>query len=118
MLVLRPKASSPSTQRHHGKERTPAGPPTHHAEWLATGVLSRDHRGMSVRGVSREAAIADYGVVLTGRLDDDLVSYDVAATDAARATRSALAEVLFARGPGQARLCGGVSYADVDVVGS
>ena len=72
---------------------------------------------MSVRGVSREAAIADYGVVLTGRLDDDLVSY-AAATDAARATRPALAEALFARGPGHARLCGGASYADVDVVGS
>ena len=67
---------------------------------------------------SREAAIADYGVVLTGEPDEDLVSYDAAATDAARATRPALAEVLFDRGPGRARLCGGVWYADVDVVGS
>ena len=46
---------------------------------------------MTVRGVSREAAIADYGVVLTGEPDEDLVSYDAAATDAARATRPALA---------------------------
>jgi len=35
---------------------------------------------MTVRGVSREAAIADYGVVLTGEPDEDLVSYDAAAT--------------------------------------
>jgi N-methylhydantoinase B len=73
---------------------------------------------MSVRGVSREAAIADYGVVLTGKLDDDLVSYDAAATDAARATRPAQAEALFDRGPGHARRCGGAGYADVAVVGS
>ena len=73
---------------------------------------------MTVRGVSREAAIADYGVVLTGEPDEDLVSYDAAAADAARATRPALAEVFSDWGPGHARLCGGVSYADVDVVGS
>jgi 2-methylisocitrate lyase-like PEP mutase family enzyme len=66
---------------------------------------------MTVRGVSREAAIADYGVVLTGEPDEDLVSYDAAATDAARATRPALAEVFFDRGPGYSRLSGGVSYA-------
>src|ERR1035437_8467838 len=58
---------------------------------------------MTVLGVSREAAIADYGVVLTGEPDEDLVSYDAAATDAARATRPALAEVFFDRGPGYAR---------------
>jgi hypothetical protein len=73
---------------------------------------------MTVRGVSREAAIADYGVVLTGEPDENLVSYDAAARDAARATRPALAEVFFDRGPGYARLSGGVSYADVDAVGS
>jgi hypothetical protein len=72
----------------------------------------------TVRGVSREAAITDYGVVLTGEPDEDLVSYEAAATDAARATRPALAEVFFDRGPGYARLCGGVSCADVDPVGS
>jgi N-methylhydantoinase B len=73
---------------------------------------------MTARGVSREAAIADYGVVLTGETDEDMVSYDAAATDAARTTRPALAEVFFDRGPGDARLSGGVSYADVDAVGS
>ena len=73
---------------------------------------------MTVRGVSREAAIADYGVVLTGEPDEELVSNDAAATDAARATRPALAEVFFDRGARYARLCGGVSYADVGAVGS
>ena len=73
---------------------------------------------MAVRGVSREGAIADYGVVRIGEPDQDLVSYDAAATDAARSTRPALAEVFFDRGPGYARLCGGVSHADVDAVGS
>jgi len=73
---------------------------------------------MTVGGVSREAAIADYGVVLTGEPDEDLVSYDAAATDSARPTRPALAEVFCDRGPGYARHCGGVSCADVDAVGS
>lgn len=73
---------------------------------------------MTMRGVSREAAIADYGVVLTGEPDEDLVSYYAAATDAARATRPALAEVFFDRGPGYARLCSGVSYGEVDAVDS
>ena len=74
---------------------------------------------MIVRGVSREAVIADNRVVLTGELDDDdSVSYDAAATDAARASRPTPAEVFSAWGPGYARLFGGVSYPDVDVVGS
>ena len=30
---------------------------------------------MTVRGVSREAAIADYGVMLNGDQDEDVVSY-------------------------------------------
>jgi hypothetical protein len=81
-------------------------------------AVGRTLCSMTVRGVSREAAIADYGVVLTGEPHEDLVSYDAAATDAARATRPALAEVFFDRGPGYARLSGGVSYADVDAVGS
>jgi N-methylhydantoinase B len=67
--------------------------------------------------VSREAAIAEYGVVLIGELDDDWLSYDAATTDAARASRPAPAEVS-GRGPGYARLSGSASYADVDAVGS
>ena len=73
---------------------------------------------MTVHGVSRETAIADNGVVLTDDLDDDdSVSYDPAATDAARASGPAPAEVFSDRGLGYARLSGGVSYADVYVVG-
>jgi hypothetical protein len=73
---------------------------------------------MTVLGVSREAAIADYGVVVTGEPDEDSVSYDSAPTDAARATGPALAGVFFDRGPGHARLCGGVSYVGDGAVGS
>ncbi|HEY5248972.1 MAG TPA: hypothetical protein VIJ15_11065 [Dermatophilaceae bacterium] len=69
-------------------------------------------------GLSREAAIADYGVVLTGELDDDSLSHDAATTNAARASRPGPAGVFFESGPGFARLPGGASYADVDVVGS
>jgi hypothetical protein len=47
-------------------------------------------------------------------LDDD----DAATTDAARVSRPAPVEVLFDQGGGYARLPGGVSYTDVDVVGS
>ena len=56
------------------------------------------------RKVSPEAALADYGVVLTGSLDDDSLSYDDAATAAERAARPAPTEVFFDRGPGYARL--------------
>jgi len=51
-------------------------------------AVGRTLCSMTVRGVSREAAIADYGVVLTGEPDEDLVSYDAAATDAAQSVRS------------------------------
>jgi hypothetical protein len=62
--------------------------------------------------------IADNGAVLTGELDDDSMLYVAAATGSARASGPALAEVFSDWGPGYARLFGGVSYADVDVVGS
>jgi N-methylhydantoinase B len=69
-------------------------------------------------GLLREAAIADYGVMVTGEPDEDLVSDDAAATDAARATRPALAEFFFGRGLGYARLSVGVSCAEIDAVNS
>jgi N-methylhydantoinase B len=72
---------------------------------------------MTLRGVSREAAIADNGVVLTGEWDDDSLS-DEAATDAARTSRPTPAETFVDRGPGYPQLCGGVSSVGVDVVGS
>jgi hypothetical protein len=70
--------------------------------------------------VSRRAAIADYGVVLTARPDNDSRPYKGAATGAAPTSRPTLGEVFFDRGPGYTRLSGGVSNAgaDVDAVGS
>jgi hypothetical protein len=69
-------------------------------------------------GVSREATIADYGLVLSGELDDgDWMLYVAAATDAAGASGLSVAEVLFDPGPGYARRFGGMRHAGVDVVG-
>ena len=64
----------------------------------------------------RETAIADDGVVLTGKLGHDLLSRDAAPTDVARAPRPARAEVLSGRGPGYVLLWGGASFADIDGV--
>jgi N-methylhydantoinase B len=66
--------------------------------------------------VLRETAIADDGVVLTGKLDHDLLSHDAAATDVKRAPRPARAEVFFGRGPGYVLLSGGAFFADVNRV--
>jgi len=65
--------------------------------------------------VSAEAALAEYGVVLTGSLDTDDLGYDADATAAERAARTRSSETFFDRGPGYARLSGGAAYADVDV---
>jgi N-methylhydantoinase B len=64
--------------------------------------------------VSPEAALADYGVVLTGSVDDGTVAYDVAATAAERSSRPAPSEAFFDRGPGYAALAGGAVSAEVD----
>jgi hypothetical protein len=56
--------------------------------------------------VSREAAIADDGVLPPGALDHDVMSQDAAATDRARTSRP----------PSFARLSGLVSFADVAMV--
>lgn len=98
--VLPPPARGPSWARErHGRTLAPDSDRT-------------------MRGVSREAAIADDGVVLSGELDHDLVAHDAAATDAARASGPAPAEVFIDRGPGYVRLPGLVSLADVDMVAS
>ncbi|GAA1532310.1 hydantoinase B/oxoprolinase family protein [Nocardioides humi] len=70
------------------------------------------------RKVSPEAALADYGVVLTGSLDDDTLGYDAAATATERAGRPAPVEddVFFDRGPGYSTLSGGAAAAAVDVL--
>ncbi len=67
------------------------------------------------RKVSPEAALSDYGVVLTGSVDGDDLGYDAGATATERSGRPRSAEAFFDRGPGYARLSGGAAYADVDV---
>jgi N-methylhydantoinase B len=69
------------------------------------------------RKVSPGAALTEYGVVLTGSLEDDTLGYDEQATAAARAERTGPGEVFFDRGPGYARLSGGAEHAAVDVLG-
>jgi hypothetical protein len=73
---------------------------------------------MTVRGLSGQAGIADYGVVSTEEPDEDSLSYDWAANDPTRASRPALAEVTSVRGSDYACLSGDVPHADVEVVGS
>jgi N-methylhydantoinase B len=72
-------------------------------------------RDVSWRKVSRQGAAADYGVVITGPLDEPAV--DTAATralrDELRARRPARVP-FFDRGPGYASLSGGREAADVD----
>ncbi len=74
------------------------------------------------RKVSPEAALADYGVVLTGAedpgsLETDTLGFDEAATAAERAARPAASEAFFDRGPGYARLApDGAAHAAVDLV--
>ena len=67
------------------------------------------------RKVSPEAALADYGVVLTGSVDTDDLGHDPAATADERAGRARSTEAFFDRGAGYARLAGGAAYAGVDV---
>jgi N-methylhydantoinase B len=66
------------------------------------------------RKVSAEAALADYGVVLTGSIEDDSLGFDAAATEAERAARPEPTEVFFDRGPGYAQLAAGAAAAEVD----
>ncbi|HEX5861665.1 MAG TPA: hydantoinase B/oxoprolinase family protein, partial [Nocardioides sp.] len=68
------------------------------------------------RKVSPEAARSEYAVVLTGSVDTDDLSYDDDATAALRASRPRDDAPFFDRGPGYARLSGGATHADVDVM--
>jgi N-methylhydantoinase B len=73
------------------------------------------------RKVSPEAALADYGLVLTGSLGDDDLGYDADATATERERRGLdqldrRDAAFFDRGPGYARLAGGASYAEVDLL--
>ncbi len=64
--------------------------------------------------VSAAAALADYGVVLTGSVDDDSLDLDQTATARERASRPRRQAAFFDRGPGYARLSGGAASAAVD----
>ncbi|QIX27625.1 hydantoinase B/oxoprolinase family protein [Nocardioides sp. JQ2195] len=68
--------------------------------------------------VSPEAALADYGVVLTGSVEDDTLDHDPDRTTAERASRPVPGTAFFDRGPGYARLSGGADAADVDFMES
>ncbi|MEV7429836.1 hydantoinase B/oxoprolinase family protein [Nocardioides sp. NPDC092400] len=71
-------------------------------------------RDVRWRKVSPAAALADYGVVLTGSVDDDTLSYDAEATTAERAGRPEPVDAFFDRGPGYGTLAGGAASAEVD----
>jgi len=74
-------------------------------------------RDVSWGKVSIEGARADYGVIVTG--DEDAPSCNETATDTLRAQRRDARtgdEPFFDRGPGYARLSGGIPYPDVDLV--
>jgi N-methylhydantoinase B len=68
------------------------------------------------RKVSPDAASSDYGVVLTGSLENDTLAYDTAGTCALRAelVEARPVEAFFDRGPGYARLSGGSDSAEYD----
>jgi N-methylhydantoinase B len=74
-------------------------------------------RDVEWRKVSVAAARDDYGVVLA--LDDAAATVDHEATEARRTELRAARtgeEPFFDRGPGYARLSGGATHADVDVL--
>ncbi|MEJ7831521.1 MAG: hydantoinase B/oxoprolinase family protein, partial [Nocardioides sp.] len=69
--------------------------------------------------VSAGAALAAYGVVLTGDTSDDTLAHDREGTAAERSRRAARQpaseQPFFDRGPGYARLSGGATHAEVDL---
>ncbi len=77
------------------------------------GLVVRD---ITWEKVSPEAALADYGVVLTGSMATDDLGHDAEATAAERERRWAARgdEPFFDRGPGYERLSGGQLAAEVD----
>jgi N-methylhydantoinase B len=69
--------------------------------------------------VSAEAALRDYGVVLTGSRDGGDLGFDATATDTERAGRASWSredDAFFDRGPGYAALAEGAAFAEVDRV--
>jgi N-methylhydantoinase B len=69
------------------------------------------------RKVSAEAALRDYGVVLTGSPDEGDLGFDAPATAAERDSRAAWSredDAFFDRGPGYSSLADGAASAEVD----
>jgi len=69
------------------------------------------------RKVSAEAALRDYGVVLTGSADGGTLGFDATATADERASRAAWSrdeDAFFDRGPGYSSLADGAAFAEVD----
>jgi N-methylhydantoinase B len=64
--------------------------------------------------VSREAAAADYGVVVTGDDEDPRVDQAATATLRERLRAERAEAPFFDRGPGYATLSGGAAHAEVD----
>ena len=67
--------------------------------------------------MSAEAALRDYGVVLTGSRDGGDLAYDADATTAERGSRAAWSkddDAFFDRGPGYSSLADGAAFAEVD----
>ena len=66
--------------------------------------------------VSVTGALRDYGVVVTGSVEDDDLGFDAVATAQRRTERAAGRgdEPFFDRGPGYERLSGGERAAEVD----
>ncbi|RCW45863.1 N-methylhydantoinase B [Halopolyspora algeriensis] len=68
------------------------------------------------RKVSTEGALKDYGIVLTGSVENDTLSFDAAATTAERASRTEADAAFFDRGAGYATLAAGAEHAAVDLL--
>ncbi len=71
-------------------------------------------RDVRWRKVSLTGAWRDYGVMLTGTVDEPVADETATAVERARRTTDPVGEPLFDRGPGYARLSGGVRSAAVD----
>ena len=67
------------------------------------------------RKVSPEAALRDYGVVLTGSVDGDDLGHDADATAAERGSRPAPDRGVLRPRSGLRPLSGGATHAEVDL---
>ena len=105
--------------RRAGARRRGDPHPDHRRWRLGRPARARPGPGRPRRGLAEGLARGRAGRLRRGahRSPERTTSaYDAAATAAERAGRSRSTEAFFDRGPGYARLAGGASYADVDVL--